>query len=161
MLAPSCSPSGERSCSNSLFGWPRAPTASNAGDSTREGRVGTDAVVVRRRPGQARTRDQRLRSQHGTPALDREAMRSVSALASRSGSTFLRRAMASWLPGRRAGETCGEMRHSEMSANLLIGWRSNFSDFSERALINNGNHLDFDSAIPRFESWRPSQESTG
>jgi len=49
------------------------------------------------------------------------------------------------------------MRHSEMSANLLIGRRSNFSDFSERALINNGNHLDFDSAIPRFESWRPSQ----
>src|SRR6266508_6188685 len=47
--------------------------------------------------------------------------------------------------------------HSEMSDNLLIGLRSNFRDFSERALINNANHLDFDSAIPRFESWRPSQ----
>src|SRR6266508_6188880 len=46
--------------------------------------------------------------------------------------------------------------HSEMSDNLLIGLRSNFRNFSECALINNANHLDFDSAIPRFESWRPS-----
>jgi len=46
---------------------------------------------------------------------------------------------------------------SEMTANLLIGLRSNFRIFSECALINNVNHLDFDSAIPRFESWRPSQ----
>jgi len=45
--------------------------------------------------------------------------------------------------------------HSEMPANLLIVWRSNFHDFSECALINKENHLDFDSAIPRFESWRP------
>jgi hypothetical protein len=44
-----------------------------------------------------------------------------------------------------------------MSANLLIVWMSNFRDFSECALINRENHLDFDSAIPRFESWRPSQ----
>ncbi len=49
--------------------------------------------------------------------------------------------------------------HSEMSANLLIRRRSNFRDFSERALINNADHLDFDSAIPRFESWRPSQST--
>ena len=47
--------------------------------------------------------------------------------------------------------------HSEITANLLIGFRSNFSIFSECALTNNANHLDFDSAIPRFESWRPSQ----
>jgi hypothetical protein len=39
----------------------------------------------------------------------------------------------------------------------LNGLGSNFGDFSERALINNAIHLDFDSAIPRFESWRPSQ----
>jgi hypothetical protein len=32
-----------------------------------------------------------------------------------------------------------------------------FHDFSERALISREKHLDFDSAIPRFESWRPSQ----
>jgi hypothetical protein len=44
-----------------------------------------------------------------------------------------------------------------MPANLLIVWGSNFRDFSECALINKQNHLDFDSAIPRFESWRPSQ----
>ena len=44
-----------------------------------------------------------------------------------------------------------------MSAKLLNGLRSNSRDFSERALINKANHLDFDSAIPRFESWRPSQ----
>jgi hypothetical protein len=35
-----------------------------------------------------------------------------------------------------------------ISANLLNGLRSNFLDFSERALIVNANQLDFDSAIP-------------
>jgi hypothetical protein len=44
-----------------------------------------------------------------------------------------------------------------MPANLLIGLRSDFRIFSERALIHKMNHVDFDSAIPRFESWRPSQ----
>ena len=48
-------------------------------------------------------------------------------------------------------------RHSEMPANLLKGKRPNFRDFSERPLINHANPSDFDSAIPRFESWRPSQ----
>jgi hypothetical protein len=47
--------------------------------------------------------------------------------------------------------------HSEISANLLNGLRPNFLDFSERALIVNANQLDFDSAIRRFESSRPSQ----
>ena len=51
----------------------------------------------------------------------------------------------------------GASRHSEISANLLIGLRSNFRIFSECALIKHANHLDFDSAIPRFESRRPSQ----
>jgi hypothetical protein len=32
-----------------------------------------------------------------------------------------------------------------------------FGDFSECVLIDHSNYLDFDSAIPRFESWRPSQ----
>jgi hypothetical protein len=44
-----------------------------------------------------------------------------------------------------------------MPANLLIGLRSDFPIFSERALKYKMNHVDFDSAIPRFESWRPSQ----
>jgi hypothetical protein len=52
-------------------------------------------------------------------------------------------------------------RYSEMSANLLIELRSNFCIFSEYALKNKANHLDFDSAIPRFESWRPSQQILG
>jgi hypothetical protein len=49
------------------------------------------------------------------------------------------------------------IRHSEMPANLLIGLRSDLRTFSEFALTDKANHLDFDSAIPRFESWRPSQ----
>jgi hypothetical protein len=48
-------------------------------------------------------------------------------------------------------------RHSEMTANLLTGNEPNFRDFSEWALIDHANKSDFDSAIPRFESWRPSQ----
>src|SRR6266508_4930009 len=59
--------------------------------------------------------------------------------------------------GRHQSDGVNASRHSEISANLLNGLRSNFRDFSERALIDNANHLDFDSAIPRFESWRPSQ----
>ena len=34
-----------------------------------------------------------------------------------------------------------------MIANLLVGLRPNFRDFSDCSLINNANHLDFDSAI--------------
>jgi hypothetical protein len=46
-------------------------------------------------------------------------------------------------------------RYSEMSANLLIELRSNFRIFSECALINKVNHLDFDSAIPKSPSLTP------
>jgi hypothetical protein len=35
--------------------------------------------------------------------------------------------------------------------------RAENDDFSEYALIQQTNSADFDSAIPRFESWRPSQ----
>jgi len=46
--------------------------------------------------------------------------------------------------------------HSEIDANLLNRQSWYFRDFSECGLIDHSNHLDFDSAIPRFESWRPS-----
>ena len=48
-------------------------------------------------------------------------------------------------------------RHSELEANLLMPQRAENDDFSEYALIQQTNSADFDSAIPRFESWRPSQ----
>jgi hypothetical protein len=47
--------------------------------------------------------------------------------------------------------------HSETEANLLTGDGSNFDGFSELSLIYIVFPSDFDSAIPRFESWRPSQ----
>jgi hypothetical protein len=47
--------------------------------------------------------------------------------------------------------------HFEIVANLLIDNGSNFPIFSERGLISKEKWSDFDSAIPRFESWRPSQ----
>ena len=50
----------------------------------------------------------------------------------------------------------GFIRFSEITANPLIGQKANFDDFFGARLINNANSLDFDSAIPRFESWRPS-----
>jgi hypothetical protein len=37
-----------------------------------------------------------------------------------------------------------------MPANLLIEWRSNSRDFSECALINNANYVDFDSVVPNI-----------
>jgi hypothetical protein len=40
----------------------------------------------------------------------------------------------------------------------LIFHGGNFASFSECALISQENYSDFDSAIPRFESWRPSQQ---
>src|SRR5262249_10334220 len=66
---------------------------------------------------------------------------------------------------RRAGARNSESarrasRHSEMCVNLLNGLRSNFRDFSECVLTNNANHVDFDSAIRRFESSRPSQQNS-
>jgi hypothetical protein len=48
--------------------------------------------------------------------------------------------------------------HSESGANLLIDNEADFAKFSERALILLEKYVDFDSAIPRFESWRPSQQ---
>jgi hypothetical protein len=48
--------------------------------------------------------------------------------------------------------------HSESTANLLIDNGSNFPVFSEYVLISKENWSDFDSAIPRFESWRPSHQ---
>jgi hypothetical protein len=47
--------------------------------------------------------------------------------------------------------------HSESIANLLIDLGPNFRIYSEQALISQKNWLDFDSAIPWFESRRPSQ----
>jgi hypothetical protein len=47
--------------------------------------------------------------------------------------------------------------NSERRANLLIDMSSNYRRFSERGLKSFINHLDFDSAIPWFESRRPSQ----
>jgi hypothetical protein len=61
--------------------------------------------------------------------------------------------------GRGASQQGHASLHSEITANLLIGFRSNFSIFSECALTNNANHLDFDSAIPRFESSRRAAEN--
>jgi hypothetical protein len=48
-------------------------------------------------------------------------------------------------------------RHSELEANLLMPQEAENDNFSEYALIQQTNSADFDSAIPRFESWRPSQ----
>jgi len=47
------------------------------------------------------------------------------------------------------------LRYSESAANLLVDNGSNFAIFSECALISKEKLSDFDSAIPRFESWRP------
>jgi hypothetical protein len=46
---------------------------------------------------------------------------------------------------------------TEIPANLLNGLRSTFRTFSGCTLIDSANYLDFDSAIRRFESSRPSQ----
>ena len=48
-------------------------------------------------------------------------------------------------------------RYSEWCANLLIDNGLNFAIFSERALNSVEKLSDFDSAIPWFESRRPSQ----
>jgi hypothetical protein len=46
--------------------------------------------------------------------------------------------------------------HSEIAAKLLADLGANFHVFSEQALILQGNLSDFDSAMRRFESSRPS-----
>src|SRR5262249_34401878 len=50
----------------------------------------------------------------------------------------------------------GSAQH-EISDHPLCPLRSNCRDFSECALMDNANRVDFDSAIRRFESSRPSQ----
>jgi hypothetical protein len=47
-------------------------------------------------------------------------------------------------------------RHSELGRNLLIQLRGDFARLSERLLILQEILSDFDSAIPWFESRRPS-----
>src|SRR6476619_6487359 len=47
-------------------------------------------------------------------------------------------------------------RRSETRPNLLMLLGLNFAVFSECLLMRKENCSDFDSAIPRFESWRPS-----
>jgi hypothetical protein len=46
--------------------------------------------------------------------------------------------------------------HSETLAILLNEQEANFLNLSEWTMISHRKLLDFDSAIPRFESWRPS-----
>jgi hypothetical protein len=46
--------------------------------------------------------------------------------------------------------------HSETLANLLNEQEAKFLNLSEWTLIFHRKLADFDSAIPRFESWRPS-----
>jgi hypothetical protein len=48
-------------------------------------------------------------------------------------------------------------QHSELVRNLLIWLETNFPIFSECALVLRENQSGFDSAIPWFESRRPSQ----
>jgi hypothetical protein len=50
--------------------------------------------------------------------------------------------------------------HSGIKVKSLIRRGQVFDDFSECVLILLDYRADLDSAIPRFESWRPSQEST-
>jgi hypothetical protein len=48
----------------------------------------------------------------------------------------------------------------ETAAKLLRSLERLLADFSKCALKSLDNQADFDSAIPRFESWRPSQQVT-
>jgi len=78
-----------------------------------------------------------------------------------------RNASAGWRtgagsPGTRRGQGAPrtDMRrhrsqHSEISANLLYALTSNRRDFSECALMDNANQVDFDSAIPKSPSLTP------
>jgi hypothetical protein len=50
--------------------------------------------------------------------------------------------------------------HLETATKLLRLLERILIAFSKYALKSLDNQADFDSAIPRFESWRPSQEST-
>jgi hypothetical protein len=47
--------------------------------------------------------------------------------------------------------------HSESAAKLLIENEASREVLTECALIRKADKLDFGSAIPKFESWRPSQ----
>jgi hypothetical protein len=52
---------------------------------------------------------------------------------------------------------CEDFFHLETAAKLLKFLERVLAVFSKCALKLLGNQADFDSAIPRFESWRPSQ----
>jgi hypothetical protein len=70
------------------------------------------------------------------------------------------RAAAQCRPGRPAFsglEPIGRHAHSERLPKLLISQQANPAKNSECSLIYRQKWVDFDSAIPRFESWRPSQ----
>jgi hypothetical protein len=54
------------------------------------------------------------------------------------------------------GGTLRTIGYSELSANPLMGNWSNFEEFSERAFKDKRNYGDFDSAMRRFESSRPT-----
>jgi hypothetical protein len=47
--------------------------------------------------------------------------------------------------------------HLEMTTKPLKSLGRIFGDFSKSRLKSLNSQADFDSAIPRFESWRPSQ----
>jgi hypothetical protein len=56
--------------------------------------------------------------------------------------------------------TGGQLRrlfHLEMTTKPLKSLERVLADFSKDALKSLDDQADFDSAIPRFESWRPSQ----
>jgi hypothetical protein len=51
-----------------------------------------------------------------------------------------------------------EVFHLETGTRLLKLLERVLVDFSKSALKSLDNQADFDSAIPRFESWRPNQQ---
>src|SRR6266478_2704961 len=53
-------------------------------------------------------------------------------------------------------EVSDDLGHVELLGGRFLHIRKQRRTFSECALMDNANYLDFDSAIPRFESWRPS-----
>jgi hypothetical protein len=57
----------------------------------------------------------------------------------------------------RGNKAAAPISRSEIHANLLSGLDLYCRLFSECVLMDGMHYLDFDSAIPRFESWRPSQ----
>jgi len=58
-----------------------------------------------------------------------------------------------------SGKSAEEIRGLWQWVWARLNRESHSCGFSERSLMNNRKSFDFDSAIPRFESWRPSQAS--